>query len=176
MELYLSLLGTSMFTMGTWILSDAVSLAALDKLFLQFAVWHGPRTNAIRTRGEKFGSRPRCQSEVAPWCEGGASGGTMQLVWGAWAFSPAVFGLWPETFCREPGEPFAPAFTREDQSASRRLERPGRSRSPYFIESFRLGKTDAISTGYGRSLPRNLCAAVKLRKRIRPVLKDRPEH
>jgi hypothetical protein len=30
-----------------------------------------------------------------------------------------VFGLWAETFCREPGEPFSPAFIREDQSARR---------------------------------------------------------
>ena len=84
-----------------------------------------------------------------------------------------VFGLWPETLCREPGEPFSPAFIREDQSARRRLERPGWSRSPFFIESFRLGKENASSTGHGRSgtpVPRNLCAAVKLPKRIRPVL------
>src|ERR1017187_10423951 len=52
--------------------------------------------------------------------------------------SPAVFGLWPETFCREPGEPFGPAFIREHESARRRLERPGRSRSPFLIESFRF--------------------------------------
>ena len=66
-----------------------------------------------------------------------------------------------------------PRSSREDQSARRRLERPGRSRSPFLIESFRLGKEDASSTGHGRSgtsMPRNLCAAVKLRKGIRPVL------
>ena len=69
---------------------------------------------------------------------------------------------------------FSPAFIRKDQSARRRLERPGRSRSPFFIESFRLGKKDALSTRHGRSgtsVPRNLCAAVKLRKGIRPVMK-----
>jgi hypothetical protein len=85
-----------------------------------------------------------------------------------------VFGLWPETLCREPGEPFRSSFIHEDQSARRRLERPGRSRSPFFIESFRLGKENASSTGHGRSgtpVPRNLCAAVTLRKGIRPVVK-----
>src|ERR1039458_5784417 len=46
--------------------------------------------------------------------------------------SPAVFGLWPQTFCRDLGELFGLSFIREDQPARRRLERPGRSRSPFF--------------------------------------------
>jgi hypothetical protein len=125
-----------------------------------------------------------------------------------------VFGLWPETFCREPGEPFipfpdnnrhlfqtvgpccspsrrlrargcaaipaaqaprklsgqatalpiapivsgigmSPAFIREDQSARRRLTRPGRSRSPFLFQlsgfnfpTGHLGAAELVRSGH----------------------------
>src|ERR1019366_9113579 len=51
--------------------------------------------------------------------------------------SPAVCGLWPQTFCRDLGELFDTSFIREEQPTRRRPERPGRSRSHFFIECFR---------------------------------------
>jgi hypothetical protein len=50
---------------------------------------------------------------------------------GSAGVSPAVCGLWPQTFCRSQKELFGSSFIREDQPARRRLERPGRSRSPF---------------------------------------------
>jgi hypothetical protein len=61
--------------------------------------------------------------------------------------SPAVFGLWPETFCRESGEPLSRVFICESQSARRRLEQPGRSRSPFRNESLRKGIRPVLKTG-----------------------------
>jgi len=55
---------------------------------------------------------------------------------GSACVAPAVFGLRPETFGRESGKLLNPTCNYEDQSAGRRLERPGQSRSPV-IEAFR---------------------------------------
>ena len=50
---------------------------------------------------------------------------------GSAGVSPAVFGLWPKTFCREHGDLFGVIKARQQQSAGRRLLRPGRLRSPF---------------------------------------------
>src|SRR5439155_21938806 len=57
---------------------------------------------------------------------------TIQLHLESAGVAPAVFGLWPKTFRHETRKLFGEAFDLEDQSAGRRLERPGRSRSPFW--------------------------------------------
>jgi hypothetical protein len=96
--------------------------------------------------------------------------GTMQLLWGARASRPLFSASRRRPLLPRDDAPFGELRGALSQSAGRRLERPGRSRSPISTESFRPGSSRRpVSDCSVTLMPTPVCDGPKNCRTIPPL-------